>query len=97
MTTPPSFPSLAGQGWSVHKKPTFNTIVASATSGREVRDSLWQYPLWEFELVFDGLDLDRLELSRPRRAIAAKPDGAVPAMPGGHSARSSTPIRPTMR
>jgi hypothetical protein len=56
MTTPPSFPTLAGQGWSVHKKPTFNTIVASATSGREVRDSLWQYPLWEFELVFDGLD-----------------------------------------
>ena len=56
MTTPPSFPTLAGQGWSVHKKPTFNTIVATATSGREVRDSLWQYPLWEFELVFDGLD-----------------------------------------
>ncbi len=58
MTTPPSFPSLAGQGWSVHKKPTFNTIVASATSGREVRDSLWQYPLWEFEAVFNGLDSD---------------------------------------
>ena len=56
MPTPPSFPTLAGQGWSVHKKPTFNTIVAAATSGREVRDSLWQYPLWEFELVFDGLD-----------------------------------------
>ena len=23
LTTPPSFPTLAGQGWSVHKKPTF--------------------------------------------------------------------------
>jgi len=56
MTTPPSFPTLSGQGWSVHKKPTFNTIVASAASGREVRDSLWQYPLWEFELVFEGMD-----------------------------------------
>jgi uncharacterized protein (TIGR02217 family) len=56
LTTPPSFPTLAGQGWSVHKKPTFNTIVATATSGREVRDSLWRYPLWEFEAVFDGLD-----------------------------------------
>jgi hypothetical protein len=56
LTTPPSFPTLAGQGWSVHKKPVFNTIVAAATSGREVRDSLWQYPLWEFEAVFDGLD-----------------------------------------
>jgi hypothetical protein len=56
LTTPPSFPTLAGQGWSVHKKPSFNTIVANSASGREVRDSLWQYPLWEFELVFDGLD-----------------------------------------
>lgn len=56
LTTPPSFPTLTGQGWSVHKKPTFNTIVAAATSGREVRDSLWQYPLWEFEVLFDGLN-----------------------------------------
>ena len=31
---------------------------------------------------FDGLASDRVELSRPRRAIAAKPDGPVPAMPG---------------
>ena len=42
MTTPPSFPSLAGQGWSVHKKPIFSTIVASHVSGREVRDALYQ-------------------------------------------------------
>ena len=55
MTTPPTFPSLPGQGWSVHKKPTFSTIVASHVSGREVRDPLWQYPLWEFELSYDGL------------------------------------------
>ena len=82
MTTPPSFPSLAGQGWSVHKKPTFNTIVASATSGREVRDSLWQYPLWEFELVFDGLD-STPDYPGLGAQFAAKPDGAVPAMPGG--------------
>jgi uncharacterized protein (TIGR02217 family) len=58
MTPPPSFPSLAGQGWSVHKRPVFATLVAGHVSGREVRDALWQYPLWEFELAFDGLASD---------------------------------------
>ena len=56
MTTPPSFPTLAGQGWSVHKKPTFSTIVASHVSGREVRDALYQNPIWQFEVTFDGMD-----------------------------------------
>jgi uncharacterized protein (TIGR02217 family) len=56
MTTPPSFPALAGQGWSVHKKPAFSTIVASHVSGREVRDALYQNPIWSFELTFTGLD-----------------------------------------
>jgi uncharacterized protein (TIGR02217 family) len=56
MTTPRSFPTLAGQGWSVHKKPVFSTIVASHVSGREVRDPLYQNPIWQFELTFDGLD-----------------------------------------
>jgi uncharacterized protein (TIGR02217 family) len=56
MTTPPSFPALSGQGWSVHKKPVFSTIVASHVSGREVRDALYQNPIWQFELTFDGMD-----------------------------------------
>jgi uncharacterized protein (TIGR02217 family) len=55
MTTPPSFPTLAGLGWSVHKKPVFSTVVASHVSGREVRDALYQNPIWQFELTFDGL------------------------------------------
>ncbi|HVB89244.1 MAG TPA: DUF2460 domain-containing protein [Beijerinckiaceae bacterium] len=58
MTTPLSFPALPGQGWSVHKKPLFSTLVAKHASGREVRDALWQYPLWEFELAFDALASD---------------------------------------
>jgi hypothetical protein len=58
MTIPPSFPTLPGQGWSVHKKPTFSSIVASHVSGREVRDPLWRYPIWEFEVTFDGLASD---------------------------------------
>ena len=56
MTTPPSFPTLAGQGWSVHKKPLFSTVVAPHVSGREVRTALYQNPIWQFEVVFDGLD-----------------------------------------
>jgi uncharacterized protein (TIGR02217 family) len=55
MTTPPSFPALAGLAWSVHKKPVFSTVVASHVSGREVRDALYQNPIWQFELTFDGL------------------------------------------
>jgi len=55
MTIPPVFPTLAGLGWSVHKKPVFSTLVASHASGREVRDALYQNPIWQFELTFDGL------------------------------------------
>jgi hypothetical protein len=55
LTTPPIFPQLAGQGWSVHKRPTFSTRVASHVSGREVRSSLYATTLYEFELTFDAL------------------------------------------
>ncbi len=54
--TPPSFPILAGQGWSVHKKPLFSTRVASHASGREARTPFYTYPLYEFELTFDALN-----------------------------------------
>ncbi len=55
MTTPPSLPTLAGLGWSRHKKPGFATRVASHVSGREVRVALMEYPLYEFEAVYNGL------------------------------------------
>lgn len=58
MSAPPSFPRLPGQGWSVHKKPMFSTLVASHVSGREVRDPLYQNPIWQFEVTFDGLASD---------------------------------------
>jgi len=54
--TTPVFPTLAGQGWSTHKKPTFSTAVASHVSGREVRAPLYVNPVWNFELTFDALD-----------------------------------------
>lgn len=52
---PPLFPSLPGQGWSVHKRPTFSTRVASHVSGREVRTALYALTLYEFELTFESL------------------------------------------
>ncbi len=55
MTAPPSFPTLPGQGWSVHKRPTFSTRVASHASGREVRSPLYAGTLYEFELTYEGL------------------------------------------
>lgn len=55
MTTPPLFPQLAGQGWSVHKRPSFSTRVASHVSGREVRSAFYAATLYEFELTFDAL------------------------------------------
>ena len=50
------FPLLAGQDISFTKKPTFSTIVAPHVSGREVRDALYQNPIWEFEVSFNALN-----------------------------------------
>ena len=52
---PPIFPTLAGQTWSVHKRPTFSTRVASHVSGREVRAAYYAQTLYEFEVAFDAL------------------------------------------
>lgn len=55
MNAPALFPTLAGQGWSVHRRPTFSTRVAAHVSGREVRAPLFAQTLYEFELTVDGL------------------------------------------
>ena len=52
---PKALPFLPGLGWSVHRRPTFDTIVAPHPSGAEVRLALWQNCLWEFELSYDAL------------------------------------------
>jgi len=51
----PVFPQLPGQGWSVHKRPSFSTRTISHVSGREVRIPLYTQALYEFELTFDAL------------------------------------------
>ncbi len=55
MIAPPFFPMLPGQGWSIHKRPTFATRVAPHVSGREVRRANYAAALYEFEVAFDGL------------------------------------------
>ena len=55
MTTP-IFPALSGQDVTVHRKPTFSTQIASHVSGREIRNPLYQNPVWNFEAKFAALD-----------------------------------------
>lgn len=58
MASPLVFPQLAGQGWSVHKKPSFSTRIAEHISGREVRTSLYSGTLYEYEVTYDALISD---------------------------------------
>jgi hypothetical protein len=53
---PFNFPALPGLSWSVHKRPSFSTRVASHVSGREVRLPFYAAPLYEFELTIEGMD-----------------------------------------
>lgn len=55
MAMPPVFPTDIFPGFSVHKKPTFSSIVQTSVSGREVSSARQAYPLWEFELTFELL------------------------------------------
>jgi hypothetical protein len=52
---PPSFP-VAGQTWSVVKRPSFSTRKVEHVSGREVRAPFYSFPIYEFELQFDSLN-----------------------------------------
>ncbi len=54
----PSFPTLSGQGWSVHYRPDFSTGVAQHASGRESRTSKMSVPFVEIELTFDLLSMN---------------------------------------
>jgi len=53
---PFNFPALPGLSWSVHKRPSFSTRVASHVSGREVRLPFYAVTLYEFELTIEGMD-----------------------------------------
>ncbi|MGH6822813.1 MAG: baseplate megatron protein TIM-barrel domain-containing protein, partial [Methylocella sp.] len=55
---PFNFPALPGLSWSVHKRPSFSTRVASHVSGRDVRMPFYAVTLYEFELTIEGMDSD---------------------------------------
>jgi uncharacterized protein (TIGR02217 family) len=50
--SPPIYPTLPGLAYSVIKRPKFFTGIAVAATGREVRVSYAQNPLWEWELTY---------------------------------------------
>jgi len=54
----PEFPNLIQLGWEVTRSPEFNTLVSAHTSGKEIRSPRAVYPLWEFELRYEGLKSD---------------------------------------
>ena len=55
--------TLAGLGWSVAQEADHSRHRSvgrpHVLPGREVRDALYQNPIWQFELTFDGLDRHR--------------------------------------
>lgn len=55
-TTPPAFPSLPGVGFPVKKTRIWSTEVSKHVSGRQVRKANYAYPIYQFELVVEGLD-----------------------------------------
>ncbi len=58
------FPVLSGLTWPIVKRPIGQTDINTSVSGREVRATYWQYPVYEFDLTFSWLDqsdMDQLE------------------------------------
>lgn len=49
------WPTLPGLEWSVMKTPSFATNVKTAASGKEVRTSMWSYPVWTLEMSYEFL------------------------------------------
>lgn len=49
------WPTLPGLEWSVSKTPSFSTNVKTAASGKEVRTSMWSYPVWSLEMSYEFL------------------------------------------
>jgi uncharacterized protein (TIGR02217 family) len=52
------FPALPGLTWSVVKRPIWKTLTQESVSGQEATASLFTYPIWEWELVYEVLRAD---------------------------------------
>ena len=55
-------PNFASRGFSSYKRPTFSTRISKRNSGRTKRAANYTYPLYEFELSFNGLRSDAIRL-----------------------------------
>jgi hypothetical protein len=56
------FPSLLGLGFPVRRSTTWRTIKQDALSGKRARFALWTYPLYAYELPFEFLRSDSVNL-----------------------------------
>ena len=67
--TYPTFPALAGQGWSAKYTPVFATMTASHVSGRESRAARRSSVRWQVELSFDVLRMDAVDRAAGARRL----------------------------
>lgn len=78
-TAMPSFPALAGQGWSTTYRPLFTTQAAAHVSGREARAARVAAPLLEITLAFDVLsDAISADIETLAGFYAGREAGALP-------------------
>ena len=49
------YPTIPGIAWNVVRTPTFNTMSQRALSGRELRGTYQNFPLYQFDLVYEFL------------------------------------------
>ncbi|ACB96300.1 baseplate megatron protein TIM-barrel domain-containing protein [Beijerinckia indica] len=54
----PVFPTLKGQGWSIHYQPLFDTLATLHASGRESRAARRANAQFEIDLTFDHLGME---------------------------------------
>jgi hypothetical protein len=75
----PTFPTLAGQGWSTICRPIFTTAVAAHASGKESRAARVSAAAWTIELTFDMLsDAVRRDIETIAGFYASREGGALP-------------------
>ena len=75
----PTFPALAGQGWSTTYRPLFTTQAAPHVSGREVRAGRVAAPYYEITLAFDVLsDAINADIETLAGFYAGRDAGALP-------------------
>jgi uncharacterized protein (TIGR02217 family) len=58
----PVIPTLPGLGWNVKRSPQWNTLVQKTASGLDSEAALMAYPLWNYDLTYNVLRGDLVNL-----------------------------------